>query len=217
MGSNAVFYPNNTQDLVGQRFGRLLAVERIRDTNVTYYRCVCDCGKVKFVQHVNLRIAKSCGCYRTELLRTVNIRHGMKKTPTWRSWNAMRYRCRNEKSRDYSRYGGRGIVICDRWDVFENFLADMGERPDGTTLDRQNVNGHYEPGNCRWATPVEQSNNKRNNTFLEHGGQRMSVAAWAHSLDISPSLLWWRMSRWGIGRALTTRGTVRGVKTIWAR
>lgn len=90
-----------------------------------------------------------------------NKTHGMSRTPTWRSWSCMLTRCRNPCASDYQRYGGRGITVCDRWRSFENFFTDMGERPEGKTLDRINNNGNYEPGNCRWATPSEQSQNKR--------------------------------------------------------
>jgi len=88
--------------------------------------------------------------------------HRAKRTPTYHSWNAMRQRCSNEKREDYVHYGGRGITVHHSWSSFANFLADMGERPKDTTLDRINVDGNYEPGNCRWATKLEQANNKRN-------------------------------------------------------
>jgi hypothetical protein len=95
-----------------------------------------------------------------------STRHGHRgsgnlKSPTYQSWSAMRTRCTNEKSNDWKLYGGAGVEVCERWWFFENFLEDMGERPRGKTLDRINPNGNYEPGNCRWATPKEQTQNRR--------------------------------------------------------
>lgn len=94
--------------------------------------------------------------------RASSYKHGWSATPTYRTWSSMHSRCEDEGNASYSRYGGRGIVVCERWNVFENFLADMGERPDGMTLDRIDNDGSYEPSNCRWATKAEQERNKSN-------------------------------------------------------
>ena len=93
--------------------------------------------------------------------RNHNYKHGYDGTPTYKSWQSMKDRCLNPNATSYPIYGAKGIMICERWMVFENFLADMGERPEGTSLDRKDSNGHYEPGNCRWATAIEQSRNRK--------------------------------------------------------
>lgn len=110
----------------------------------------------------------------------IQPRHGMTDTPTHRSWLEMRRRCTNPHSEHWPDYGGRGIRFCERWESFENFLADMGERPDGMTLDRIDVNGHYEPGNCRWATSSVQQRNKRRIVLEDH--ERIQVAWLARDL-----------------------------------
>lgn len=106
-------------------------------------------------------------------------------------------RCTNSNRRDYGRYGGRGITVCDRWLTFENFLADMGERPTGMTLDRKDNEKGYEPGNCRWATAIEQANNKRANTYYQVGGTRMSMADWARHFGVKYTWLQYRIKALG--------------------
>jgi hypothetical protein len=135
-----------------------------------------------------------------------NLTHGYAKTPTWHAWTHMRARCRNKNARDYARYGGRGITVDPRWESFENFLADMGERPDGHSLDRIDNNGNYAPGNCRWAKEITQQNNKRSNRHLTFDGREQTVAEWARELGIKPvDKLYRRLYRgWSIEQALTT-------------
>lgn len=154
-----------------KRFGRLTVVGAGFNGNRTMALCVCDCTKEVAVRPTYLVHARvrSCGCLLrdniTEFAQMGGDKtrtHGGTGTPTYQSWHHMRQRCLNASSDNFPRYGGRGITICAEWvRDFAQFLADMGERPAGKTLDRVNVNGNYEPGNCRWATPKEQQANRR--------------------------------------------------------
>lgn len=121
--------------------------------------------------------------------KIANTTHGMSHTPTYVSWNSMRQRCLNPKNPNYRDYGGRGIVCCDRWSSFEAFLADMGVRPAGTTLEREDNDGNYEPGNCRWATPTSQSRNRRNNLRITHEGETLLLADWSRRLGVDAGTL----------------------------
>jgi len=156
------------KDLKGQRSGRLTVLSRAENDkhgNVRW-NCRCDCGVVKIIYGGSLRCGKtkSCGCLHREAVRLHGHSVGA-QTPTYNSWCRMVQRCTDPKRHNFKHYGGRGISICERWrgkDGFSNFLADMGERPAGLTLDRYpDNNGDYEPGNCRWATTSQQSKNRR--------------------------------------------------------
>lgn len=125
---------------------------------------------------------------------------GLSKTPTYNSWNAMINRCARPANGRYSSYGGRGVTVCDRWRFsFKAFLADMGERPHGTTLDRIDNNGNYEPGNCRWATLIEQQENRSVTKMLTAFGETLSVAEWRRRTGLSQSTLNWRLKKMGLG------------------
>lgn len=118
----------------------------------------------------------------------------------------MRDRCNRESHSEYKNYGGRGIIICERWNDFALFLFDMGPRPYGTSIDRINVNGNYEPINCRWATRKEQARNSTNCVFLEHNGQRKTMAEWGETTGIGGDTIEARINRlgWDVARTLTT-------------
>jgi hypothetical protein len=113
--------------------------------------------------------------------------HGMKNTPEWEAWHAMRQRCLNPKNKGWKRYGGRGISVCPKWAIFELFLEDMGKRPVGMTLERIDNSKGYYPDNCRWATPKEQSHNRRNNKPLTARGKTMLQVDWAKKLGYANS------------------------------
>lgn len=130
---------------------------------------------------------------------------GGKKTPEFNSWTCMKSRCFNPKFPFYEDYGGRGITVCERWMVFENFFADMGPRPSlKHTLDRIDNNGHYEPDNCRWATKSEQNCNRKNAVVLEFRGERLNLEIWAKRVGIKVDTIAGRLKRgWPVDEALT--------------
>jgi hypothetical protein len=132
-------------------------------------------------------------------------------SPTYKSWHMMKQRCCNPNNAQYHDYGGRGITMCSRWMSFENFLADMGERPDGTSIERKDNNIGYYPDNCCWATKSAQQRNRRANRYLELDGRRMILVDWAAELDITPHALIGRLNRgWTMQAALTTPAANRG-------
>jgi hypothetical protein len=148
----------------GKKFSRLTFLRRIDSLKSEW---VCDCGNLHICKNycVVFGYSKSCGCLKQEMIASGRAHyihgHGSKNDPTHRVWLEMKRRCSNPKRNSYERYGARGITVCERWKSFVNFLEDMGERPQGKSLDRINNNGNYEPGNCKWSTATEQANNRR--------------------------------------------------------
>lgn len=189
-------------DLTNLRFGRLLVQELMPMSfkKIRRWRCLCDCGKICYPKGQSLRsgITKSCGCLHKDNLAIMLTTHGMTKKGLhkpllYSTWAAMKSRCYNKNEQSFKNYGGRGISVCRRWlgkDGFINFLTDMGDKPSNAhSIDRINVNGNYEPLNCRWATDEQQASNKRCNIIINYGGFSKTITCWAKELNTSGSVI----------------------------
>lgn len=191
------------KNLQGQRFGRLTVVEFKGQDNQgnALWRCECDCGGEIVTRNrvLSQGDATSCGCKRIESTR----KHGMLKSPTYQTWRSVIYRCKYPSCRHFKNYGGRGITVCERWETFENFFEDMGIRPDGCSLDRIDNDKGYFKENCRWASPKQQSRNRRDNQMVQtrYGMVCLKEAAELHGIKYST--LQMRISYgWSIEKAL---------------
>jgi hypothetical protein len=202
---------------VGMRFGRWLVTDVTADNSSGLCRCRCDCGSIRVVSVSTLLLgrSKSCGCRRAIVSSEFNATHRMSKTATYRIWKGIHNRCNNPNVNGYANYGGRGIRVCDRWrESFEAFMADMGECPSSRhSIDRIDVNGHYEPSNCRWATSREQSRNTRVNCHIAANGQTRLLVEWSEVSGLSVSLIWARINRlgWSPDRAVSTPAACQSV------
>ena len=201
---------NKFQNLQGKVFTRLTVIGfGGRVNKSSYWVCECECNNIVNVRagHLKSGATTSCGCKRMDS----NTKHGhttrIADSPTYKSWENMVQRCSNPKTCGYENYGGRGIKVCDRWKKFENFLTDMGVRPEGKTLDRYPDNdGDYCQDNCRWATRKEQNSNKRNNHLLTFNGETKTVTQWASDLGVSRNTIFSRLFRgYSSERTLTTK------------
>lgn len=153
---------------IGMQFGRLTVISEFRKTTPSktalYYKCACSCGNTKDVRGDHLRTGKilSCRCLRVEINTVRLTTHGKRDSRIYRIWRDMINRCHYEKYHERHLYGGRGIIVCDRWRLsFESFLSDMGEPKNNLSIDRIDSNGNYEPSNCKWSTSKEQAANRR--------------------------------------------------------
>lgn len=225
---------NSGKDLSGKSFGRLTVLwpaGRVKKTNRTYlvYACQCDCGNIVYPTAQVLRSGhtKSCGCLMKDINREklldnqTGLKHGHntdKKgmTPTYKAWNAMKQRCTNPKNASYKNYGARGVTYDPRWEQFENFLADMGEKPGSKreySLDRIDNNKGYYKDNCRWATIREQNRNRRVNKLIIYNNEYKTLVEWSEELDIPYKTLESRIRLgWTIEKAFTTPVRKRKIK-----
>jgi len=159
----------------------------------------CGCGVVKTVRSDKLRngTSTSCGC-----LRKNRLTHGLSGTPEHMAWRSMRYRCENPNNESYKDYGERGITVCERWSSFDNFFEDMGPRPSSKhSIEREDVNGNYDPDNCVWATITEQNRNTRKTCFVTYNGEIYKLVELAEEIEISPRTLRKRCVRGSHGMA----------------
>jgi hypothetical protein len=182
-------------NLVGQTFGQLKVVSLVEPmVGNTRFICVCECGATSVVAGSDLRSGntKSCGCVKRTIGFMSNLRHGAasKMTGAYRSWRSMKQRCTNPSSRGWADYGALGVTVCNRWlESFDNFLADMGERPEGYSLERIDVLNGYAPNNCKWIPLPEQSKNKRNTIRYKFGDEIFIQSDLARRLKLHPSSL----------------------------
>lgn len=211
-------------DLTGQRFSRLVVVAftgRTPDGKHSLWLCRCDCDTELTTRANSLKTGntKSCGCLQREVASAYNRTHGQTGTPLHTCWINMLRRTSNPNCPSYPHYGGRGITVCPEWrESFEAFAADMGASfREGLTLDRIHVNGNYEPGNCRWATSIEQARNKRNNYVVTWRGQSLVLAEWAELLGLKYDTLRMRLRQygWPVDRAMTTGVDPKILQTIF--
>lgn len=195
-------------NIAGKRFGKLVVLRRESNGRRKHWLCRCDCGTEKLVQSGGLidGSTSSCGCARGDLISKANKRHGRagKGDPTYQSWLAMQKRCDNPNDHQAARYKNRGITVCDEWRDFTVFLSDMGERPEGKTLDRINNDKGYCKENCRWATPREQSLNRGNNRLITALGKTRAISEWSRECGVSIPVISSRLARgWPPEKAVT--------------
>lgn len=217
-GCKRILTPDSSFYIKGQRFSKLVVIELAKSNNSAYWLCDCDCGKKTTVKASSLRNGhtKSCGCNIAIAAKTGQspLTHGGSKTSTYVVWRCMKSRCYNKNTNNYNRYGGKGITVCDRWlHSFENFLADMGERPYRYTLDRVDTNKSYCKENCRWANYQQQANNKNNNRLVEVMGETLTLAdAVRKYAVVSYSIVHHRLSvfGWDLKSSLFTPKKING-------
>ena len=197
------------KDLTGQRFGRLTVLSYVNmGTPYAHWLCKCDCGNEKIISKKSLDTGRvvSCGCYRDEI-RNKPKTHGMTHTRLYTIWRSMVNRCRGNNQQSKRLYKDRGIAVCQEWvnsfETFSNWASNNGYKDD-LTIDRIDNSKGYSPDNCRWATPMEQANNRRNNRIVEYNGEKHTLSEWARITGINRCTLQYRIAKakWPVEKAL---------------
>lgn len=196
-------------DMIGKQFGRLKVLEESGHLGLfVAFKCQCECGNTTTVRGPSLRSGNttSCGCVHRAMVGNLNKTHGLRRSAEYSVWQNMITRCTNSSTDCFYRYGGRGITVCNEWRDFEKFHGDMGDRPQGMTLERIDNNGPYSKENCRWATLKEQARNTRRTQMVEHNGKRQCLKDWADEVGLAYNTLRKRfvIYNWPFEKALTT-------------
>lgn len=203
-------------DLTSVQVGRLMVIGPVArcPAGQVKWLCQCLCGKQTIVRagELNGRKTASCGCLASERMARISRKHGMSSSSEFKIWSGIFARCDNPRCKEYPRYGGRGITVCDRWrrgeggkEAFTCFLEDMGPRPSlRHSVDRRDNDGNYDPGNCRWATNLEQQNNRSITKYLEFGDQRKPLTQWAREVGLPSDVVRDRLRKgYTVQRAIT--------------
>lgn len=197
----------NIIDMTGKQIWKL-RILRLMDKKANKparWECACECGTVFVTDGTSIRAGrtKSCGCL-TRYKGGKRMRNGEYKTPTYRIWTGMLSRCNNKNDKKAHLYHNKGITVCERWHDFHNFLADMGERPAGMSIDRIDGSKGYSPDNCRWADAKTQGNNTNANVVLNHKNESLTVSQWAERVGIKQNTIIYRLRRgWSASDAIT--------------
>lgn len=181
---------HSVKDLVGQKFGKVSVLSFSHIQKHAYWNCICECGNTFIACGSYLRMGStnSCGCIKVGCKGT-HGQSGKNRTKEYIAWGNIIERCYNPNNTHFGIYGGRGIIVCESWkNSYETFLSDMGIAPSKKhTIERIEVNGNYEPGNCKWATQKEQCNNKRNNVKVKYNHEELPLQVWCDKLKIDHS------------------------------
>lgn len=182
--------------MIGSKFGKLKVIEECEKRSKNghkCYKCLCECGNIKIVREDTLKsgASRSCGC-------SIGVMHGLSKTRLYKILNGVKNRCYNENTDNYEYYGGRGIKVCEEWlhdfQTFYDWAMSSGYN-DTLTIDRINVNGNYDSTNCRWVTPKQQANNKKNNVMLTYDGKTQTMSQWSEELNVKYNTIVTRHNR----------------------